>query len=79
MRTEHGIGILLNKETNHNGLYYEKGRTQWLVWYGTNNPNRRSPWISCHYHHTEIRVLTASERREFLASLPDHLLRVVKQ
>ena len=37
VRTRHGVGILLQKETPSNGLYYEELRTQWTVWYGTDN------------------------------------------
>lgn len=72
VRTPNGVGLLLNKETPSNGLYFERERTQWLVWFGTEHPSR-GHWIQTTYHHNELERVRPAEAVAFLESLPDKL------
>lgn len=63
VRTPDGVGTLLNKETPHNGLYYEDFRTRWLVWYGTGNPEAKR-WVSRTYDGNQIQAAEDVETPE---------------
>lgn len=56
VRTPDGIGILLNKVTPCNGLYFDDDATRWLVWYGTEQLSweKGHPWITREYHGEDI-------------------------
>ena len=59
VKTPDGIGILLNKITPHNGLYYENGKTEWTVWYGKKSQNG---WQSKTYSSSEIEKISLVDK-----------------
>lgn len=78
VKTDNGIGILLGKKTDSNGLYFEKCRTQWHVWYGVDNSSR-GVWLSrSGYHHRDLQPLTSSETKKFFAALPEKTRRMIQ-
>jgi hypothetical protein len=55
VKTADGIGILLNKRTPLNVLYYENDKTEWTVWYGEKTQNG---WVSKTYSSSEIEKIS---------------------
>lgn len=55
VKTPDGTGILLNKNTPHNGLYVEEEKTIWTVWYGVNNS--QNGYVSKTYDTDQINII----------------------